>query len=44
MAGIGFIITLFAASGVDVPDPTANYIALAVGLVLMAVGTYRERR
>lgn len=37
--GIGFIVMLFAASGVDVGG-YANIIAVAVGALMMAAGTW----
>lgn len=39
MAMIGFMLMLIGASGIDAPDPTANYILLAVAMVLMLAGT-----
>lgn len=38
LVGIGLGITLVSATGVDVPDPTANYIACVVGLVIAGIG------
>lgn len=38
-AQISMITMLIAASGVDAPDPTANYILLVVSLVVMFITT-----
>lgn len=36
--GIGFMIAMAAASGMDAPDITANVIALAIGLGMCMIG------
>lgn len=43
MSMVGFMLMLVAASGLDAPEPTANYILLAIALVLMIAGLIRDK-
>lgn len=35
MFGVGMMMVLIGASGVDAPDPTANYVMAIIGLVIV---------
>lgn len=43
ITGIGFMLMLVAASGLDAPEPTANYILCMVALAVMLVGVAVEK-
>lgn len=44
IGGIGAILMMLCASGIDVPDPTANYIGCIIGVVMMLAGTIAIKR